>query len=325
MINLDLLNEAVFDANITGTQFKTLYIIANNAAMKKSNEISIKNEWLAEKLGLTVRQIRNITDQLAEMGYLTKIVNCEIGQYSANTYILSERKSISPLNDDNDNSERKSISPLNDEGGNPMQSERKSNANEGGNLFPPKKEYNIKRKINKNDFNTNNVTIDTLQGTGVSSEDEEKNNVDTPKIENKDLKENEMNDNGMNEMNVDDTSTSGKKIPNPKYARWYDEDGLLFVNGRLYQNPKQYIDGLKKNIDLAKSQMFSKDYRTEYEDIGNWESQYEYLLVQLHNLKVFDPEEYENYRHYVMKPWWNATKQYFPKGWKKVTKKYQFN
>ena len=259
----------------------------------------------------------------------------------------------------------------------------------------------IDKEIDKDSHpHNNNVTIDTLQVSGVDTPNEDWinsfNDEDWIKYEversntgacdffnidsfiedetsgdamdNNDLnKENEMSDERTNVMNAISeqserqakenessgcvkenemiTSTLGNKnnaskdehnvpvvspnesennltAPEQKYARWY-KNGILVIQGKFYRDPKEFIDKLKRNIDLAKSQMMKKDNYTKRENLINWEGQYDYMLTQLGNLRIFDEDEYLNYRKYVMKPWWNATKQFFPEGWEKIVKNHQ--
>lgn len=72
MINLNLLNKALTDTNITDAEFRLLYLIANNISMSKTDEKEIYNGFLMDKLNLSERQIQRLTKSLADKGYITK-------------------------------------------------------------------------------------------------------------------------------------------------------------------------------------------------------------------------------------------------------------
>ena len=72
MINLNLLNKALTDANIKDSEFRLLYLIANNISMSKADEKEIYNGFLMDKLNLGERQIQRLTKSLADKGYITK-------------------------------------------------------------------------------------------------------------------------------------------------------------------------------------------------------------------------------------------------------------
>jgi len=88
MFNFDLLNEAVFDVELTDKEFRLLYVIANNAAKNNTNTVQLHNGWLMDKLNCCERQIRRLTNGLNEKGYLIKSVSGTSKNKNANNYTL---------------------------------------------------------------------------------------------------------------------------------------------------------------------------------------------------------------------------------------------
>ena len=90
MINLQLMNKAVFDVELTDKEFRTLYLICNYAALNNTNTIQIHNGWLMDKLNLCERQVRNVTNGLDAKGYIKKEVTGTRKNKNANTYTIVE-------------------------------------------------------------------------------------------------------------------------------------------------------------------------------------------------------------------------------------------
>ena len=59
MINLKFMNYAVEIAE--GNEFRLLYIIANTISLKREGRTKIYREMLADKLGLSTKQITRLT------------------------------------------------------------------------------------------------------------------------------------------------------------------------------------------------------------------------------------------------------------------------
>lgn len=95
MINLQLMNKAVFDVELTDKEFRALYLITNYAALNNTNTVQIHNGWLMDKLNLCERQVRNITNGLDAKGYIKKEVTGTKKNKNANTYTI-----IDEINDE---------------------------------------------------------------------------------------------------------------------------------------------------------------------------------------------------------------------------------
>ena len=70
MINLSFMNKAVEIAD--GNEFRLLYVIANTMSLKKEGRTKIYRDMLADKLGLSTKQISRLTNALVDKGLLKK-------------------------------------------------------------------------------------------------------------------------------------------------------------------------------------------------------------------------------------------------------------
>lgn len=91
MINLKFMNEAVEIAE--GNEFRLLYVIANTISLKKEGHTKIYREMLADKLGLSTKQITRLTNSLVEKGLLKKDLVSENGK-TVCYYALNLDKSV---------------------------------------------------------------------------------------------------------------------------------------------------------------------------------------------------------------------------------------
>lgn len=78
MINLKFMNDAVEIAD--GNEFRLLYVIANTMSLKKENRTKIYRDMLADKLGLSTKQISRLTNALVDKGLLKKDLVSENGK-----------------------------------------------------------------------------------------------------------------------------------------------------------------------------------------------------------------------------------------------------
>lgn len=70
MINLALLNKA--EDELTGDEFKVLYIILNKMSKDKTNRVEIHNWFLMQKMGCSESTIQRITRSLQKKKYIFK-------------------------------------------------------------------------------------------------------------------------------------------------------------------------------------------------------------------------------------------------------------
>ena len=98
MINLKFMNHAVEIAD--GNEFRLLYVIANTLSLKKEGRTKIYRDMLADKLGLSAKQITRLTNALVDKGLLKKDLVYEKDK-SVNYYSLNldnfETKSTSKV------------------------------------------------------------------------------------------------------------------------------------------------------------------------------------------------------------------------------------
>lgn len=71
MINLALLNKA--EEELTGDEFKVLYIILNKMSKDKTNRVEIHNWFLMQKMNCSESTIQRITRSLQEKEYIFKV------------------------------------------------------------------------------------------------------------------------------------------------------------------------------------------------------------------------------------------------------------
>ena len=71
MFKFDLVNKALTDTNVSETEFRTLYLIANNCSMNGTESIEMYNALLMEKLHFSESTIKRCTKALEEKGYIS--------------------------------------------------------------------------------------------------------------------------------------------------------------------------------------------------------------------------------------------------------------
>ena len=71
MFNFELMNKALTDTNVSETEFRTLYLIANNCSMNDTESIEMYNAFLMEKLHYSESTIKRCTKALEEKGYIS--------------------------------------------------------------------------------------------------------------------------------------------------------------------------------------------------------------------------------------------------------------
>lgn len=71
MFNFELMNKALTDTNVSETEFRTLYLIANNCSLNDTESIEMYNAFLMEKLHFSESTIKRCTKALEEKGYIS--------------------------------------------------------------------------------------------------------------------------------------------------------------------------------------------------------------------------------------------------------------
>ena len=145
MLNFNCLNKALLDENLNDNEFRTLYLIANSIALSGEDEITMYNEYIAEKLHITVREVRYRTSSLVKKGYIIKTPT-RIGNKKPNKIKLTEQMFL-----DSDKSEGTNTSKVKE------QTFPLYNSTEEKNTMNNEKENKITREeiTKRNDYITN--------------------------------------------------------------------------------------------------------------------------------------------------------------------------
>ena len=203
MFKFDLLNEAVFDTDLTDKEFRLLYVIANNAAMNNTDTVQLHNGWLMDKLNCCERQIRRLTNSLNQKGYVIKTVTSTPKNKNANTYNLkgtSQADKNVPL--------KTSVNIVNED--------KPQNVDKN---VPPKNNKKIKE-------NNNTSILEHKDLVRIVTEDKKEKN-------NKKEKVNEMKNGVLNEMKLEDKVTSTQVHPSS-----LNEDNKSSVSDKNVYIPK---------------------------------------------------------------------------------------
>ena len=401
MFNFTIFTKALTDTTLSKNEFRVLCLFLNTSSFKQSNTFEMYNGYIQDTLGISERNVRDITKSLELKDYIKKGVNTNSHNRNANTYTiidaekcaencaencppktrtLEEDKNV-PLKT-NENIEKNENKPLNDAINCAVFKENtiidtEKCAEKCAENCPPNN-LDIKTKENKN----NNITTGILEHKDLEPEVtkenkkykikniKEKNNkkeklpdqssmdVKVSEPENKNLslkkmKENEVSDTGTNVMNaiseqserqakenessgcdkINEMTTSMATPNNINDTGTILQDTQVTNNESLSQpqvknilppatatfeediDPR--IPNIIKNIDFAMNAMYHARY-----NIVEWTSQYEYFTLQLENLKtLMGNDKFKLYKKQYISQWWSNTKQYFPDGYEKCTKK----
>ena len=135
-------------------------------------------------------------------------------------------------------------------------------------------------------------------------------------------KENEMTTSTATPNNMDDSDTipQDTQVPNKESLSQPQVKNILpTAPATLEEEEDDPIQNIIKNIDFSMNAMYKCRY-----NINEWASQFEYFTLQCHNLNVLmGDDKYQLYKKQYITPWWDNTKQYFPDGYEKYTKKPQ--
>jgi len=71
MFKFDLVNKALTDTNVSETEFRTLYLIANNCSMNNTDSIEMYNAYMMDKLHYSESTIKRCTKALEQNGYIS--------------------------------------------------------------------------------------------------------------------------------------------------------------------------------------------------------------------------------------------------------------
>ena len=123
-----------------------------------------------------------------------------------------------------------------------------------------------------------------------------------------------------NNMDDSDTLPQDTQVPNKESLSQPQVKNILPpAPDTIEEEEDDPIQNIIKNIDFSMNAMYKCRY-----NINEWASQFEYFTLQCHNLNVLmGDDKYKLYKKQYITPWWDNTKQYFPDGYEKYTKKPQ--
>ena len=346
MFNFNLQNRAFEELN--AEQFRIIYFLNNTLSMVNekhntpdNNKIEMFNGYMMNKLGLCERQVQRLIKGLEKLGYIN--VERTIGRNAA------KKPNIITLNVAENNDINDAIYCALYEN-----SAKNSDINADINVTLNKKNIKIKENNNntstitsgtrtrrkKEKINKKEIEIGTMD---KGSTNERSNGLFYDSLDNE---VNGVSDNGTNGMNAMykcnemelgdsstvDTGTTGHTSStevkneikdNTSTGAFIETDPTPKENNKpqngikIYPpSPQEEIEhkraSILKCIESGKKFMYET---TKTKDLNEWKAQMEYITIQFNNLKKITPTDAYNGVRKDFKRWWDATKQYFPKGW----------
>ena len=183
MFNFSIFTKALTDNTLSKNEFRVLCLMLNTSSFKQSNTIEMYNGYIQDTLGISERNVRDITKSLELKDYIKKEVNTNSHNRNANRYtILGTEKcaekcaeNCPPNNLDIKYNKNNKIKNIN------------IKTSDDGTLHENNKIKNINIK-------TSEVTPDD----GIFQDEKVNNDLKLNDMK----KENEMSDNGTNAMNA---------------------------------------------------------------------------------------------------------------------------
>lgn len=338
MFKFDLLNEAVFDTDLTDKEFRLLYVIANNAAMNNTDTVQLHNGWLMDKLNCCERQIRRLTNSLNQKGYVIKTVTSTPKNKNANTYNLKgtlqadknvpPKTSVNIVNEDKPQYVDKNVPPKNNKkikenNNNTSILEHKDlvrivteeNKKEKNNKKEKVSEMELNDKVtstqvhpsslnedNKSGVSDNNVYIPKNTDSSITSPSED--DVDIESYTSMDLEKR-----GIKERKRTSTVNANKATGGVENTSM---DNLSTSVEKTQPDAKEVakteseakIASIMSNIDLDKEGMLKAKSQMQFD------AYFDDFKSKLANLQHLVSEEaYKNYRK-IQGKWWKATVKY---------------
>ena len=85
-----ILNKAVQDSELSSTAFRVLYYLTNMAKLNKTNTLEVYNYQIMSVFKISDTQVKRITNELNNRGYVKKIINTNPHSQRPNKYIINE-------------------------------------------------------------------------------------------------------------------------------------------------------------------------------------------------------------------------------------------
>lgn len=88
MFNFTIFTKALTDTTLSKNEFRVLCLFLNTSSFKKSNTFEMYNGFIQDTLGISERNVRDITKSLELKDYIKKDVNTNSHNRNANTYTI---------------------------------------------------------------------------------------------------------------------------------------------------------------------------------------------------------------------------------------------
>lgn len=90
MQTYSILNKAVQDSELSSTAFRVLYYLTNMARLNNTNTLELYNYQIMSVFKISDTQVKRITNELNNRGYVEKIINTNPQSKRPNKYIINE-------------------------------------------------------------------------------------------------------------------------------------------------------------------------------------------------------------------------------------------
>lgn len=90
MQTYQILNKAVQDSELSSTAFRVLYYLTNMARLNNTNTLEVYNYQIMSVFKISDTQVKRITNELNNRGYVKKIINTNPQSKRPNKYIINE-------------------------------------------------------------------------------------------------------------------------------------------------------------------------------------------------------------------------------------------
>ena len=88
MFNFSIFTKALTDNTLSKNEFRVLCLMLNTSSFKQSNTIEMYNGYIQDTLGISERNVRDITKSLELKDYIKKEVNTNSHNRNANRYTI---------------------------------------------------------------------------------------------------------------------------------------------------------------------------------------------------------------------------------------------
>lgn len=93
MFNFSIFTKALTDSTLSKNEFRVLCLMLNTSSFKQSNTFEMYNGFIQDTLGISERNVRDITKSLELKDYIKKEVSTNSHNRNANTYTIIDAES----------------------------------------------------------------------------------------------------------------------------------------------------------------------------------------------------------------------------------------